>query len=536
MVACQRLGQICRRKTGADVKKIVTVEAYRFGTFGQQRNGEVHQGYRAQIRGRTSYGALVRAVLWNADALAIDAEFRRLTPEGVTPADMRIVVEMDGEERSRMRRVDGREFSERTFNVSQGRFVVLTGPAQELHRARTEAAAVHSRAARFASAGDLDGAFRELNAYVADFSRIATHGAEFSDAVDASAQDPAPAGGTGAPADGAQPEGALGTVGSPAAGQASEGTPPDEVVVAQAPARTEADEAAVAETPSPPEAVGVVIDEATARAEAIGAVIVETPARTEAAVVAAGQTQDRTEAPEVAVGQTPTRTETDEVAVAEVGGAVPAANVPADAPAVHPASRTVVPQAADAHAGPIGDEAASGKADAPHREVSAVRHAAAADVARSMYSPMARAPFGAGPRAPVPLQRSRATPVPGGGQTPPGPAPLPSETPEAVAIRELGLSLGGRPPRVAPCPAPAQAAPTPAAGAIVPGAAGIPGQSVRRASGFVTAGPVPAPKPVQRQVPAVTGRPAAPVRQSVPAARTSAPAQVQPRPGPSFRR
>jgi hypothetical protein len=476
MVACQRLGQICRRKTGADVKKIVTVEAYRFGTFGQQRNGEVHQGYRAQIRGRTSYGALVRAVLWNADALAIDAEFRRLTPEGVTPADMRFVVEMDGEERSRMRRVDGREFSERTFNVSQGRFVVLTGPAQELHRARAEAAAVHSRATRLASAGDFEGAFRELNAYVADFSRVGTHDDEFHDSLDAPAASAArstPVSGTAAPPDVTEPTGDREDAAAPAAGEPdavpAAGAVPagKETAVAEAAAGTEVAEARVPVTAGGPEAAP----------EDDGATEVTEVADVAAVLFADGQ---------------PAAPAPDSGTVSDVSGAIPA-------PAV----------------------AVSGRGTPGW-----------APAVRTATAPAVRPAFGFANRTHVPVQRPQNLPVGQPPSQPARPSRLPSETPEAAAIRELGLAPGSRVPPRAHAAAPDAAQPPTAIRPPASAAGGIPSQLVRRASGFVTAGPVPAARPAARPVQV------APPRPGMAPARTGATAAAQPRAasGPAFRR
>jgi len=470
MVPCQRLGQICHRKTGADVKKIVTVEAYRFGTFEQQRNGEVHQDYRAQIRGRTSYGALVRAVLWNADALAIDAEFRRLTPEGVTPADMRFVVEMDGEERSRMRRVDGREFSERTFNVSQGRFVVLTGPAQDLHRARAEAAAVHSRATRLASAGDFEGAFRELNAYVADFSRVGTHDDEFHDSLDAPAASAArstPVSGTAAPPDVTEPTGAMEDAAAPAAGEPDAVAPAagaapagEETAVAEAGAGTPVAEARVPMTAGGPEAAP------------------EDDGATGVADVAAVLFAD---------GQ-PAAPAPDSGTVADVSGAIPA-------PAVA-----------------VSGRGTSGWAPA----------------VRTAIAPAVRPAFGFANRTPVPVQRPQNLPVGQPPSRPARPSRLPSETPEAAAIRELGLAPGGRVLPRARAAAPDAAQPPTAIRTPASAAGGIPSQFVRRASGFVTAGPVPAARPAAPPVQV------APPRPGMAPARTGA----QPRTAgsPAFRR
>jgi hypothetical protein len=158
------------------MKIIVTAESYRFGEFARNapKEGQSATGHFLRLHGKSSGGhRQVPIVLWDGDAVALDAEVRRLMPEGVDLVDMRLALEFEGEERPvERRRRDGGTFKERVFHVAKNGFRVLTGPAQELHRARISAAGACERAAEIAAGGDYRAAYLALRSHIAGFARL----------------------------------------------------------------------------------------------------------------------------------------------------------------------------------------------------------------------------------------------------------------------------------------------------------------------------------------------------------------------------
>ena len=119
------------------MKIILFADSFVFGDF-EKDGKESHYG---RLKGKTSGGRAVTALLWDTRAVAINREFGNLTPEGVEFRDMRFAVELEGRERLGRPRTGagGREYRERVFHVDE--FRILTGPALELHRARAAAGA-----------------------------------------------------------------------------------------------------------------------------------------------------------------------------------------------------------------------------------------------------------------------------------------------------------------------------------------------------------------------------------------------------------
>jgi hypothetical protein len=154
----------------------LTVERFRLGSFDRTRSsGETYTRHFVNLTGLTSAGNKVEAVLYGDGAQQLDRELSRATPAGMEISEMRFVVELTGEYGvSRYQPKDGGPVRTRpVFQIDQnGGYALLTGPSQELHRARASAASVFVLAASLKRDGNVDAALNALQVFVGAFARI----------------------------------------------------------------------------------------------------------------------------------------------------------------------------------------------------------------------------------------------------------------------------------------------------------------------------------------------------------------------------
>ena len=147
---------------------IIDVESFFLDDY--ERDGRRHNY--ARLKGRTSEGEVVPALVWNADAVNMDRALKNLTPDGLDLRDVNLAIQLEGNYRTRTRKSGSRTFPERSFYVDEGGYQILTGPAAELRTQRVRGAEAYQAAATLAETGDHKAAFERLSAFVRSFARV----------------------------------------------------------------------------------------------------------------------------------------------------------------------------------------------------------------------------------------------------------------------------------------------------------------------------------------------------------------------------
>ena len=427
------------------MKVLILADRFDFAPF--ERDGKTM--HYARLFGRTSDNERIEAHLYNHDAVGMNKDFDNLTSEGREFRDMRFSVELEGHRaNSRAKKgANGQDIPSRPiFRVADKGFRILTGPAQELHRARFTGAVAARDASDLAAAGDFRAAYAKLAAFVHPLSRFEP----------AAAPDAAP---TNAPVDVSVPktddESPAPSVESPTEMVSSisgpESSVPDPITPETSIAVSEATPDPVAEETSEPEAVFVPENVvAEAQAETVEA----QPAASGLDTVAEAQAEDASQAspatvevvrdplesafppssPVVAAVEIPEAVETpsDADVRPEVTEQPPVSTAPAAPVSTAPAAPVSTAPAAPvstAPAAPVSTAPAAPVSTAPAAPVST------APAAPVSTAPAARAGFGAFRR---PMQQPMARPAPSATSSGSnaGRSTLPAESPETTAARE----------------------------------------------------------------------------------------------------
>jgi hypothetical protein len=437
------------------MKIIVTAESYRFGEFARSapKEGQSPVGHFMRLNGKSPAGRKqAPIVLWDADAVALDADIRRLIPEGVDLVDMRLALEFEGEERAVERRKrDVGTFKERVFQVARNGFRVLTGPAQELHRARISAAGAYERATEIAAGGDFRAAYQALRVHLAGFARIDIPSddetAEISEAVATGASADVPA--AEAPVEGVSPEAGGAAVDAP--------QPPvvDVVVegVVSAPVASEESPGQGEEAPAEPEVAALPVADTVASdgqvEDDVQALSVLSPADEQPiAVVEDVRAEDAPPADEAGVVEV--SDETVEAVPAPEPIVAEEAAAPAEAPVVE-TDATGAEDAANVQANPSVEgsvhavEQKAPTAPAPVVQPARVATRPVMGFGRPIARPGAQAPARAASQQPASVQPAPARPAAPlqskAATVAQAPVSLPTESPEAAA--EGAWQVGG---------------------------------------------------------------------------------------------
>jgi hypothetical protein len=403
-------------------KIAVTVHAYKFATFerAKAKPGQPTEACYASMKAVTSDGRKVNAVAWDDSARQLDRSLAVLTPQGMDLGEMGFTLELTGEERLQERKAGGRSWQEKTFHIDRNDgFAVLTGPAQEMHRARMSAGAAHAAAALMADAGDHEGAYRSLQAFVARFARL----------PDADIPEPAPE------EDVVQPDAAQ-TASAP--GEAIAETMEQETVPASAEPRADVVENPVVETP--------VVEAAVVEAPVVEAPVVEAAVVEEAS---SSSVPDDTTLQTESV-QAPIASSADEIAVKPATvedlsaafvteASVSVAAVETAAPVSAPGQEQIIHEPAQVVA-PVSVTAAS---------TAAIPPSAGTPRRRSLMGLSVRDSEDAKPVYDLSSEGDETSVQASGSE-----ARLPTESPEAMAARDMGVT----PTRTPIPPAPSSAA------------------------------------------------------------------------------
>ena len=467
-------------------KITLSVQAYKFATFERKeaKPGQAAEGCYARVVGTGADGRRVQALGWDDGARHLDRSLEALTPNGMSVGEMNFALELTGEFQEQKRRSGERVWNETIFQIDRkDGFSILSGPAQEMHRARMSAAAAYEAAGELARTGDHEAAFRTLQEFVARFARL-----EITPVAELEAAPEEPVSAAPAPPVALESPVAAGLPEEPPASPVAAMPPPDALEAAgapvAAPAAGTADSAAVAGSEGGPAAELAALpavgpaDMGAPAAEALRAAepeeVVQADVHAEAAVTPAEDAQ----VPEPPVAAEPAAGLAPAMQAADAGTVTaPARNAPQAAEAA-PAAVSAVPRAAPAR--PMRRSTLSvvlANPDDPTRHQEAADSTAdddTASVARTVQT---------GPAAvPQRVQSPAAT--------------LPPETPEHAAARDLGVRAM----------APGLQAPAPVAAPASPARPGLP---VRRS----TMAPLPSAAPAQpaaRPAPAPSTAPARP--------------------------
>ncbi len=154
------------------MKKIITIESYRFGEFNRKnKDGGESVGHYARIWGRVSTGRMWAVVLWDSEAVSLNRQLEDVTPTGASIENMNFVVEVHGEIKQKLVS-NNKASSEKSepalvrqsyFQVEKNGFQLLMGPAQELHWTRVSAAIADKAAEKSAEHGDFKKAYETLH-------------------------------------------------------------------------------------------------------------------------------------------------------------------------------------------------------------------------------------------------------------------------------------------------------------------------------------------------------------------------------------